>query len=237
MDANSEFAVTALSEASIVPSILFGVCSTLPYPMVDIGHVGFCCWRYKDANLEFAVHWYPRAPSRIWLGWLNWSECSQGGGAPEIQRCIGVLGELLLLGFLLGCMEKVRFAFHSITVKVSTGLFCYSFFQFVFLSCRLIQGSRRFSCCVSGFWVGVSCSGAPYIHRCIGVLRKLLGLGMGFLLTCEEMVCTDFYSITVWLLTGFFCYSFLAALSSSRSLVVGWLVCLSVRRCLWKSDF
>ena len=56
MDANSEFAVTALSEGSRVPSILFGVCSTLPYPTVDIGHVGFCCWRYKDANLEFAVH-------------------------------------------------------------------------------------------------------------------------------------------------------------------------------------
>ena len=41
MDANSEFAVTALSEGSRVPSILFGVCSTLPYPTVDIGHVGF----------------------------------------------------------------------------------------------------------------------------------------------------------------------------------------------------
>ena len=89
------------------------------------------------------------------------------------------------------------------------------FFLFSFWSCRLIQGSRRFSCCVSGFWVGVSCSGAPYIHRCIGVLRKLLGLGMGFLLTCEEMACTDFYSITVWLLKGFFCFSFFSFLFAS----------------------
>ena len=86
--------------------------------------------------------------------------------------------------------------------------FVIPFFNFFFLSCRLIQGSRRFSRCVSGFWVGVSCSGAPYIHRCIGVLRKLLGFGMGFLLTCVEMVCADFYSITVWLLKGFFCFSF-----------------------------
>ena len=36
-----EFAETALSEGSIVPPILFGVCSSLPYPTVDIGHVGF----------------------------------------------------------------------------------------------------------------------------------------------------------------------------------------------------
>jgi hypothetical protein len=39
---------------------------------------------------------------------------------------------------------------------------------------------------------------------CIGVFKKLLGLGMGFLLTCVEMVCPAFYSITVWLLKGFF---------------------------------
>ena len=122
-------------------------------------------------------------------------------------------------------MEKVCFAFHSITVKVPKGLFCYSFFLFFFWSCRLIQGSRRFSRCVSGFWVGVSCSGAPYIHRCIGVLRKLLGLGMGFLRTCEEMVCTDFYSITVWLLKGFFCFSFFfASLFFSSSMIFFFLL-------------
>ena len=78
------------------------------------------------------------------------------------------------------------------------------FFLLFFLSCRLIQGSRRFSRCVSGFWVGVSCSGAPEIHRCVGVLGKLSWLVMGFLPTCVEMVCASFYSVTVWLLKGFF---------------------------------
>ena len=89
MDANSEFAVTALSEGSRVPSILFGVCSTLPYPTVDIGHIGFCCWRYKDANLEFAVHCLIQG-LHLAYDWAGWTGVN-AARAEEHQRSKGVL--------------------------------------------------------------------------------------------------------------------------------------------------
>ena len=214
MDANSEFAVTALSEGSRVPSILFGVCSTLPYPTVDIGHVGFCCWRYKDANLEFAVHCLIQG-LHLAYNWAGWTGVN-AARAEEHQRSKGVLVFLeSCCDWGSCCLVWRRFAlpFTPSLLSFQKDCFVIPFFHF-FLggSCRL--GSRRFSRCVSWFWVGVSCSVAQCIHRCIGFLRNLLGLGMGFLLTCVEMVCADLHSLAsqrifLWLL--FFARLFLDA--------------------------